>query len=636
MSSKLSLFEIELLKTKVFQAARDGRAISIFSMLWNLDRETVVNEVLNHHTSEQGQWTTPLIIAARNGQDKVVLILLSNFNANVEQTGTVKFDGFSIEGATPLWCAAGAGHHNIVKMLIEHGANVNHTTATNSTPLRAACFDGRLDIVKYLIENKADVSIANRYKNTCLMISCYKGHKDVVQFLLDSGAPMDERALCGATALHFSAECGHVDIVKLLVEHAAQIVNNNSGLSPLMVAAECIEVAVVEYLTSAQDCCLQSKIDAYELLGASFANDKEQYDLEKAYLFLHKGMVERYKDPKRVLLKSVLPPVSAYENHVECQTLEELERIQLIPGALHMEGLAVRERILGSDNQEVAHPVIYRGAVFADSGSFDRCIALWLHAMQLRQNVKRSISKDLLRFAQVFSQMVHLGNLPVFESVLEVFERGTVELKNDRERLKNSPDDNENLQEIYEENFHTLLYLLIIATKLKPSVHQITEVCRAVYKLLQQHPKLRNGYTPLHMATASGTIVDDFHVNDVVSFPNGNLCKLLLDCGAEVNARDKLGNTSLHLIVQYIHPINDFENLHTCMMALLKAGAHLDIRNNDGKTASDVATTIVAEAIIRKNNVISLKCIAARSVKQAGVPYKGFIPRALEDFVLMH
>jgi Fem-1 family protein b len=48
----------------------------------------------------------------------VVSILLSSFNFDIEQTGTVKFDGFVIHKATALWCAAGAGHFEIVKLLI--------------------------------------------------------------------------------------------------------------------------------------------------------------------------------------------------------------------------------------------------------------------------------------------------------------------------------------------------------------------------------------------------------------------------------------------------------------------------------------------------------------------------------------
>ena len=70
-----------------------------------------------------------------------------------------------------------------------------------------------------------------------------------------------------------------------------------------------------------------------------------------------------------------------------------------------MEGLTIRERILGQSNPDVLHPIIYRGAVFADQANFSRSISLWRHALRLRQAAKTSVVKDLLRFAQVFSQM---------------------------------------------------------------------------------------------------------------------------------------------------------------------------------------------------------------------------------------
>lgn len=65
------------------------------------------------------------------------------------------FDGETIDGAPPLWCAAAAGHLDVVSYLLGKAANVNATTKTNSTPLRAACFDGHFDIVKYLVEHNA-------------------------------------------------------------------------------------------------------------------------------------------------------------------------------------------------------------------------------------------------------------------------------------------------------------------------------------------------------------------------------------------------------------------------------------------------------------------------------------------------
>lgn len=82
------------------------------------------------------------------------------------------FDGETIEGAPPLWCAAAAGHLDIVKLLITHGAKVNTTTRTNSTPLRAACFDGHLEIVKYLVQHGADVEV--RYNFFSELLNCHE------------------------------------------------------------------------------------------------------------------------------------------------------------------------------------------------------------------------------------------------------------------------------------------------------------------------------------------------------------------------------------------------------------------------------------------------------------------------------
>lgn len=141
--------------------------------------------------------TTPLIMACRNGHLEIVKYLIKICDADIEQVGTVTFEGEEIEGAPPLWCAAAAGFRDIVCYLIDQGSHVNITTVTNSTPLRAACFDGHFDIVRYLVENKADIEIANRHGHTSLMISCYKGHIDVVKYLISKGADVNRKSLKG-------------------------------------------------------------------------------------------------------------------------------------------------------------------------------------------------------------------------------------------------------------------------------------------------------------------------------------------------------------------------------------------------------------------------------------------------------
>jgi hypothetical protein len=48
-------------------------------------------------------------VAARQGHDKVMRMMLTKFKPDLEKEGTVKFDGYVIEGASALWCAACAG-----------------------------------------------------------------------------------------------------------------------------------------------------------------------------------------------------------------------------------------------------------------------------------------------------------------------------------------------------------------------------------------------------------------------------------------------------------------------------------------------------------------------------------------------
>lgn len=525
----------------------------------------------------------------------------------------------------------------MVRLLVGHRANVNHTTITNSTPLRAACFDGRLDIVRYLVEHDADISITNKYNNTCLMIAAYKGHADVVKFLLQQGADPNAKAHCGATALHFAAEAGHLEIVDELVRCQAAIVVNGHGMTPLKVAAESCKADVVELLLAHADCDPSSRIEALELLGASFANDRENYDIQRTYDYLHMAMTERYRDPENIIAKELLPPIEAYGSRTESRTLRDLEAIRVDRDALHMEGLMIRERILGSNNIDVSHPIIYRGAVYADNMEFEQCIRLWLHALRLRQKSNRNTHKDLLRFAQVFSQMVHLKEQVLASAVEQVLSCSVVEIQRSMARV-DTADVSELPQAMdnYESNVFTFLYLACISTKTTCSDEERARINKHIYNLIQLDPRSREGSSLLHLAISSSTPVDDFHTNDVCSFPSAQVTKLLLDCGAQVNAVDHEGNTPLHVIVQYNRPISDFLTLHAIIINLVEAGAHTDMTNKQKKTPLDKSTTGVSEILLKTQMKMSLKCLAARAVRQHQITYRNQIPKTLEEFVEFH
>jgi Fem-1 homolog b len=265
-----------------------------------------------------------------------------------------------------------------------------------------------------------------------------------------------------------------------------------------------------------------------------------------------------------------------------------------------MEALTVRERILGVQCPEVAHPVVFRGAVCADNGRFDRCEALWLHALDLRQGNNISVQRDLLRFAQLFSQMIHVDTIDLrVGNVLAVLKSTIVELERNMDKMINPgpKDDVEIIQEEFETNIFTSLYLLTIMTKLMKNRHikvtseNLKELYKMVFQLNQIDVRLRDGQRLLHLAVNGVSPVDDFHTSDVCKFPCLDTVKLLLHCGANVECFDSERNTPLHTLAatfQVFRPASNemLAKVEEITKLFIDAGIHLDSVNCDGQTAA--------------------------------------------------
>ena len=84
---------------------------------------------------------------------------------------------------------------------------------------------------------------------------------------------MEETCLsAGNTALHDCAESGSVDIMKLLLSHGAVMERDSYGLTPLLAAAVAGHARVVDFLSA--HCSLAERVDALDLLGATFVDKK--------------------------------------------------------------------------------------------------------------------------------------------------------------------------------------------------------------------------------------------------------------------------------------------------------------------------------------------------------------------------
>ncbi len=64
-------------------------------------------------------------------------------------------------------CAA-EGHVQVLRLLLQHGADINIRAANGSTPLHWAAQQGRLEVVTELVHSGADIhATTNSYASVC-------------------------------------------------------------------------------------------------------------------------------------------------------------------------------------------------------------------------------------------------------------------------------------------------------------------------------------------------------------------------------------------------------------------------------------------------------------------------------------
>ena len=117
--------------------------------------------------------------------------------------------------------AARAGDGDLLRTLIQEGADVNAASGDGTTALHWASHRDDVESVRLLISAGGDVNAANDLGATPLWAASMNGSEVMVETLLAAGANPNASLLHGETPLMVASQSGNAAVVEMLLEHGA-------------------------------------------------------------------------------------------------------------------------------------------------------------------------------------------------------------------------------------------------------------------------------------------------------------------------------------------------------------------------------------------------------------------------------
>jgi len=189
---------------------------------------------------------TKLLYASARGEvEKVQCMLTDVWSAELKASDA------DYAGRTALHLAASSGNTVMMKLLIDHKANVNMTDRNGNTPLHDAFKQGQMAAAQMLRSLKGTLGYSRKRMGTELCTAVRESEIHIIRQLLEFHCDPNAVKEDGRTCLHVAAAVGNATIAELLLDKGAKPdPKDNQGITPLLEAVRNGSSAVVTVLRS--------------------------------------------------------------------------------------------------------------------------------------------------------------------------------------------------------------------------------------------------------------------------------------------------------------------------------------------------------------------------------------------------
>ena len=608
------------------------------------------------------QFPSPFVVAAQYGHTGVVKLFLNKFSGafNINHTGTIVSLNTQnvVQGATALWCASTGNYVEIVKMLLEAGADVNKPTTTGSTPLRGAAFNGHCDVMEVLITKGADLNYANVVGQSPLLIAVMRGHLKATELLLDKGADCNQRTIHNHSVVHLAAGKGHLEILKMLLDRGISpqfyldhdYKNFRESACPVILAASTGKMDAVETLCALKDCPPECESEAYLLLGATMAETNRNIFNGEVKEYWVRALQIREKFGYKPKFR---PPMKAYGNLEELQSIEELEKVFPYPFATEQwfsyQSLIIRERIMGYSDTGLIYYLVRRGIIYCRLNQFEIAELIWLKALSsmyrytkkieilgpgLVDGIQKDVNRDLMFIVDgIYAMTEEYQHEPAFSEFMEYILHHLDDVN--KYSTKDESEIKISLQLLLYLSYCWLRYdAYMLKDKAYDSITWSEKCNDFGERMVKTHLRSLKDSTLLHLA------VSDFDIGGKSKFYTATskdgyeqvslLLKALLYWGADeaLYDTDDKGNRPIHIAVQ----TSKIETSPNLAILLVTHGCSPYVVNMAGEDALSLASKEVKEEVFSIVGPVPLFSQCCRVIAQSNLDYN-HLPRHVKRSV---